>query len=189
MRKSKQETAETRRRIVEAASEAFRRNGIDGTAVADLMSAAGMTHGGFYKHFDSKEQVVEESMALAAEVWRESMEASLGALSPKKCLRTAIGDFLSVEHRDDMSCGCPFVALGSELARSSDAVRQATTDSFEKLVDAIASHIEGMTPAAAKKEALGIVTTVIGALTMARIVTDPELSESILRETRKHLTR
>lgn len=189
MRKSKQETAETRRRIVEAASEAFRRNGIDGTAVADVMSAAGMTHGGFYKHFDSKDQVVEESMALAAENWRESMQASLGDLNPKKSLRTAIGDFLSVEHRDEMSCGCPFVALGSELARSSDAVREATTESFTKLVDAIAVHIDGMTPAAAKKEALVIVTTVIGALTMARVVNDPALSETILRETRKALTR
>jgi TetR/AcrR family transcriptional repressor of nem operon len=189
MRKSKQEAAETRQRIVEAASAEFRREGIGGTSLADLMAAAGLTHGGFYKHFDSKDQVVEESVTLAAGSYADAAESKLSASSGDRGLHAAIADYLSIEHRDNAADGCPFVALGSELARGSEGVREATTAGFLKLVDVVAGQLDGMSPAAAKKEALVMLSTMIGALTMARVVTDPEISESILRQARKHLTR
>ena len=189
MRKSKQEAAETRQRIVEAASAEFRRKGIGGTGLADLMAAAGLTHGGFYKHFDSKDRVVEESLALAAGSLVDAVESKLSASSGGRGLHAAIADYLSMEHRDNAADGCCFVALGSELARGSEGVREAATAGFVKLVDVFAGQLDGMSPAAARKQALVMLCTIIGALTMARVVTDPQLSSSILRQARKHLTR
>lgn len=189
MRKSRQEAAETRQRIVESASREFRRSGIDGTGLADLMMAAGLTHGGFYKHFESKEQVVEESIALGIESMIDSWRRTLSGAPSHRGLRTAIARYLSVNHRDEVAAGCPFSALGSEMARSGDAVRESATTGFVKMIDLIAGQLDGLTPAAARKEALWIMSTMIGAVTMARVVTDPELSTSILRETLRHLTR
>lgn len=189
MRKSRQDAAETRQRIVEAASAEFRLNGIAGTGLTDLMAAAGLTHGGFYKHFESKDQVVEESVTLAVESMMEAMKHTVSASPGKRGFHAAIAAYLSMDHLDDASDGCPFVALGSEVARSSDDVRKATTAGFRKVVDLFASQLDGMSRAAARKEALLMLSTMIGAMTMARIVTDPDLAASILREANKSLTR
>lgn len=189
MRKSKQEAAETRRRIVEAASAAFRRDGIDATGLADLMAAAGLTHGGFYKHFESKEQVVGESVALAAESMVDAMKQTLSASPGQRGLHTAIAEYLSTDHRDDAAGGCPLVALGGEVSRGGEAVREVMTAGFLEMVEIIAGQLEGMSAAAARKEALVMLSTMIGAVTMARVVTDPELSAAILRQARKHLTK
>jgi TetR/AcrR family transcriptional repressor of nem operon len=188
MRKSKQETAATRQRIVAAAAAEFRRNGIDGTGLADLMAAAGLTHGGFYKHFESKEQVVDESLALAIESMVEEWQRTLSASPGSRGLDNAIGGYLSAEYRDNVAGGCPFVALGGEVARSPDVVRETATTGFLKLVDLIAGRLEGLSPAVAKNEALFMLTAMVGAVTMARVVTDPNLSTTILRQARKHLT-
>jgi TetR/AcrR family transcriptional regulator, transcriptional repressor for nem operon len=189
MRKSRKESAETRKRIVEAASAEFRRNGVDGTGLADLMAAAGLTHGGFYKHFEAKEQVVEEAFAAATESMVKAMRRTMSASPGGRGLHAMIGEYLSLRHRDDVAGGCPFVALGSEVARGGDAVRKATTTSFLKVVDTIAGQLQGMSPAAARKEAMLVLSTMIGAMTLARVVDDAELSATILRQARKHLTR
>ena len=189
MRKSKIETAATRKRIVEAASTEFRRNGVDGTGLADLMAAAGLTHGGFYKHFESKEQVVEEALVIATESMVDSMRRTVLASPGDRGVHAAIADYLAINNRDDAAGGCPFVSLGSEVARGGDAVREAATTGFLKLVNLFARQLEGMSPAAAKKKAILMVSTMIGAMTMARIVTDPDLSASILRQAYTHLTR
>lgn len=189
MRNSKEGAAETRKRIVQAASAEFRRNGVDGTGLADLMAAAGLTHGGFYKHFESKDQVIEESVATAIASMVEAMERTASASPGKRGLRSVLDEYLSAEHRDDAAGGCPFVALGSEMARSSENVRMATTAGLLKVVEFIAGRLDGMPPAAARKEALLILSTIVGAVTLSRIVTDRELSASILKEARKHLAR
>jgi TetR/AcrR family transcriptional repressor of nem operon len=182
MRKSRQEAAQTRQRIVEAASVEFREKGLDGAGLADLMSAAGLTHGGFYKHFDSKDQVIEESVSLA-------IQELLGAASSTTQSRNAfVADFLSVSHRDDAGSGCPFVALGSELARSPPKVRDAVTEGFTKLIEAMARQYGDLPPTAARKKAMVTWSTMIGAALMSRVVNDPKLSGSILLEARKHLT-
>jgi TetR/AcrR family transcriptional repressor of nem operon len=189
MRKSKQETAATRQRIVAAASTQFRGKGIEGTGLDDLMAAAALTHGGFYKHFASKEQVVEEALACAVESWLARLKDHSSALPGKGGLDTMIAEYLSTSHRDNAPNGCPFVALGSELTRGSGAVRETATAAFLTMVDAIAAQLEGMPASAAKKEALWILSTMIGAATMARMVTDTAVSASILREARKRLTQ
>ncbi|UPG84061.1 TetR/AcrR family transcriptional regulator [Luteibacter aegosomatis] len=188
MRKSRQESAETRRRIVEAASLEFRSRGISGAGVADVMAAAGLTQGGFYKHFESKEHVVEESLTFALESMVEAMANTLAATPGKRGLQKGIADYLSLEYRDDVANGCPFVALAGEVARSSESVRDAMTTGFVKMAELIAGRLE-MPAAAARKEALTMLSTMIGAVTMARVVTDPSLSASILEQARKHLAR
>ena len=189
MRKSKEEAAETRKRIVETASAEFRHHGVDGTGLADLMAAAGLTHGGFYKHFQSKEQLVEEALAAASHAMVQEMERVLATAPGTRGLHAMIGWYLSSEHRDNAAYGCPLTALGSEMSRSGDGVRETTTDGFLMMVDIIAGHLEGKSAAAARKEAIFIVSTMMGAVTMARIVSDPELSATILREAKKRLTQ
>jgi TetR/AcrR family transcriptional repressor of nem operon len=188
MRKSKQETAKTRQRIVTSAAAEFRRHGINGIGLSDLMAASGLTHGGFYRHFDSKEKLVEEACSAAVESIAGTMASAISAKSKQSCLKTAAAQYLSKEHRDNPSEGCPFAALGSEIARCDESTRSAMTEGFLKLVDTIAGQLGESRPAVAKQRALVAVSTMIGALTVSRIVTDPELSAAILRHTQAHLS-
>ena len=178
MRKSREEAAETRKRIVTAASRSFRKDGVVASGLNDLMSAAGLTHGGFYKHFESKDQLVAEACA-----------AAMGALIQKltDAGPGAVAAYLSDWHRDNPGEGCPLSSIGSELGRTDDRTRAVATDGFSKLVELIAAQFEGVPPASARRRALVAVSTMIGAVTMARIVTDPELSAEILWEAEKSL--
>jgi TetR/AcrR family transcriptional repressor of nem operon len=180
MRKSREEAAQTRRRIVEAASREFRKNGIVATGLNDLMKAAGLTHGGFYKHFASKDQLVAEACADAvdAAIARMGMEAQ-----PTKS--AAVAAYLSTRHRDDPASGCPLAAIGSELARTDTNTREAATAGIVRLVDILAGKAG---TAHARRRALVAAATMIGAVTISRMVTDPELSAEILREAEKSLT-
>jgi TetR/AcrR family transcriptional regulator, transcriptional repressor for nem operon len=189
MKRSKQETAETRKRIVETAATEFRRNGIDGTGLADLMGAAGLTHGGFYRHFDSKDHLVAESCAAAVDSVVESLTSALSKKRKRSGLEAVAGSYLAKDHRDNSSNGCPFAALASELVRSDDSTRAAATKGFLKLVDIIAAQLGSVRPDVARGQALVVLCTMIGAVTMARLVTDPELSSAILRQTEKQLTQ
>jgi TetR/AcrR family transcriptional regulator, transcriptional repressor for nem operon len=189
MRKSRQETAETRQRILEAAAAEFRRSGIGSTGIAELMAAAGLTHGGFYKHFESKDQIVEESIALATRSLATAIESKLSSAKAGHGLNAVLKDYLSAERLEHCEEGCPFGTLGSELARSNERVRQATTEGFVAMVTLIAGQLDDLPPVAAKKQAMVMLSTMIGAITMARIFTDSDLSVSLLRETRKHLVK
>ncbi len=184
MRKSKQEAAETRRRIVKAAAAKFRQNGIGGTGLSDLMGAAGLTHGGFYRHFDSKDQIVAEACAAATDA---AIARFFSNKSPQSGLKARVAKYLSPAHRDDPSAGCPVAALGSEIARCDEKTRAAATQAFLQLVNIIAAESGKTRPDVARRRALVAVATMIGALTMSRVVTDSELSASILREAEKQL--
>jgi TetR/AcrR family transcriptional repressor of nem operon len=107
--------------------------------------------------------------------------------SPKNGLKARVAKYLSPAHRDDPSGGCPLAALGSEIARSDEKTRAAATQAFLKLVEVIASQFRKTPPDVARRRALVAAATMIGALTMSRIVTDSELSADILRETEKQL--
>jgi TetR/AcrR family transcriptional repressor of nem operon len=181
MRKSREEAAQTRKRIVTAASGEFRKNGIVATGLNDLMSAAGLTHGGFYKHFESKDQLVAEA---CAEAVTEILETLAAAASEKGGAAAA---YLSTDHRDNLATGCPLSAIGSELARSDEKTRAAATAGFLRLVEIMAGQFGKAPPATARRRALVAVSTMIGALTMSRVVTDPELSVKILKEAEKSL--
>ena len=116
MRKSREEAAQTRKRIVEAASCEFRKNGIVATGLNDLMKAAELTHGGFYKHFESKDQLVAEACA-------EAVEAVIEMMEDQPTINAALATYLSARHRDNPASGCPLSAIGSELSRSDKKTR------------------------------------------------------------------
>src|SRR5258708_6105360 len=187
MRRSKQEAAVTRQRIVEAAAASFRKNGIAGTGLADLMAAAGLTHGGFYRHFASKDQIVAEACTAAAESLVEQLAASVCKKSPQRGLKAIVENYLSAAHRDEPADGCPIAALGSEIARGDERTRAAATQALLRFVEVIASRFGKTPPDVARRRALVAAATMIGALTISRIVTDTELSAGILREAEKQL--
>src|SRR5260370_9856796 len=176
MRKSREEAAQTRKRSVTAARGEFRKKGIVATGLNDLMSAAGLTHGGFYKHFASKDQLVAEACAEAVETTLEMLAA---AASEKGGAAAA---YLSTGHRDNPATGCPLSAIGSELARRDEKTRATATAGFLKLVEIMAGQFGKIPPATARRPALVAVSTMIGALTLSRVRTDPEFSPEILRE-------
>jgi TetR/AcrR family transcriptional repressor of nem operon len=178
VRKSREEAAQTRKRIVEAASCEFRKNGIVASGLNDLMKAAGLTHGGFYKHFESKDHLVAEACAEAVNSLIERMEG-------QPTINAAVAAYLSTRHRDNPASGCPLAAIGSELARTDKKAREAATDGFERLVGVLAGKSDTED---ARRRALVAVSTLIGALTMARVVNDPGLSAEILREAERSLT-
>jgi TetR/AcrR family transcriptional repressor of nem operon len=180
VRKSREEAAQTRKRIVTASAAEFRKNGIVATGLNDLMKAAGLTHGGFYKHFESKDQLVAEACAVAVAAMIERLTAAG---------RSAGATYLSMEHKDNPAVGCPLSAIGSELGRSDEKTRAVATDGLLKLVAIMARQFKKMSPAVARRRALVAVSTMIGALTLARIATDPELSAEILIEAEKSLTK
>lgn len=188
MRKSKAETAETRRRIVAAATEEFRKNGIRETSLNELMAAAGLTEGGFYRHFKSKDQLIAEACATGLESVTEAIER-VAQEGEKTGIQAVIENYLSPDHCDESWQACPFVSLGSELARADDATREAATVGFVKLVEVLARQFPNVPPACAKERAEYIVCAMVGAMTMSRIVTDTDLSASILRQAQKHLDR
>ena len=183
MRKSREEAAQTRKRIVAVAAGEFRKHGIVATGLNDLMKAAGLTHGGFYKHFESKDQLVAEACAQAVETIVEFVTNAAAGGTP------VAKTYLSTGQRDNPAAGCPLAAIGSELGRSDEKTRAVATDGFLKLVDLMAGQFGKARPADARRRALVAVSTMIGALTMSRVVTDPELSAEILREAEKSLSK
>lgn len=180
MRKSKLEAAETRRRIVATAAEEFRRRGIAGAGVSEVMAAAGLTHGGFYRHFNSKDQLVGEAIAAAADSVAQAMSTAVSLDGAGSGLKAATTAYLSRKHRDDPAFGCPLASLGSEIARSDGPTRQAATDGFLRLVDLLAAQAGKPHSEAAKRKAIVALATMIGALTLSRVVSDPALSDTIL---------
>jgi TetR/AcrR family transcriptional repressor of nem operon len=188
MRKSKQEAAKTRERIVTVAAEEFREHGIVATGLSDLMSAAGLTHGGFYRHFDSKDELIKEASAAALATILDGLAGAASGKRGRTGLKTVVARYLSTEHRDQPREGCPLAALGSELARADAETRKAATAGFLRLVDILAEQFDQTQPSEAKKKALAAAVTMIGALTMSRIVTDAALSKSVLRQAEESLT-
>jgi TetR/AcrR family transcriptional repressor of nem operon len=183
MRKSREEAAQTRKRIVTTAAAEFRKNGIVATGLNDLMRSAGLTHGGFYKHFESKDQLVAEASAEAVETIIEFITNADARGTP------AATSYLATSHRDNPSTGCPLAAIGSELGRSDEKTRAAATEGYLKLVKIMAGQFGKLSPDVARRRALVAVSTMIGALTMSRMVTDPELSAEILKEAEQSLSR
>lgn len=165
---------------MQTAGEEFRRRGIAETSLADLMSAAGLTHGGFYRHFESKDQLVAEACTVAMEDTLEKMAAVVAADGGRNGLEAAVKHYLSAGHRDDPADGCSLAALGSEIAYSDSNTRAAATEGLLKLVDLIADQLESSDPDIAKSRALAMVATMVGALTLSRLVADPNLSDAIL---------
>jgi TetR/AcrR family transcriptional regulator, transcriptional repressor for nem operon len=184
MRKSRVEAAKTRERIVTAAAREFRSHGIEATGLADLMKAAGLTHGGFYKHFESKGQLVAEACAATLTPSEAAAYMPPKAAAKKKgreALKARAAAYLSPGHRDNPQAGCPFAALGSELARADDEARATLTAGLQRGLDLFAEHFDNVSPGEARRRAIVMASLMVGALTLARVVDDPKVSDTILR--------
>jgi TetR/AcrR family transcriptional repressor of nem operon len=188
VRKSREETLNTRKRIVEVAAEELRAKGIDGAGVADIMSAAGLTQGGFYRHFSSKDQLVAEACDVASKTLSDALRAHSQGKPPHKARQDVISCYLSTSHRDNLSIGCPFAALGGELARADANIREVATEGFLRLTNILAEQAHG-SESSRRSEALAATSAMIGALMMARVIKDETLSQEVLQAARDALCR
>lgn len=163
-------------RILDAAARAIRRHGYAGAGVADIMKEAGLTHGGFYAHFDSRD-------AMLAEAADRSGAQSVGTLAeladeapPEQAFAVLAKAYLSTTHRERVDLGCPVAALGSEMPRQAAEVREAATQRMRDMIDLVQRHVKGQD----RTQALSSTATMVGALIMARAVNDPALSDEVL---------
>src|SRR5258708_38371891 len=187
MKKSKAETAQTRRGIVKTASGDFRERGIDATGFSGLRGAGGLPLGGFYRHFESKAQLVAEACAAGMDSLVTSCEAAASKVRKNSGLEGVLANYLSTKHRDNRASGCPLVALGSELARGPESTRSAVSEGVIALIDLIAQQYGGARSKTARSRAIVALSTMVGALTLSRLIVDQNLSAAILRDAHKHL--
>ena len=180
MRYSREHKQETHDRIVRKASVRLREKGAHGIGVADLMKEAGLTHGGFYAHFDSRDALLIEAFSYAMdrsnEHWRKVTEQT----PPDKRLARIVESYLTPLHRDDPGHGCAITTLGAEIARESPKTRRAFAARLDRMIDLMADQIPGVPRKAARKRAIGTLATIRGALIMARIAGAGEASDEIL---------
>ena len=176
----------THERIVEVAARAIRRSGYDGTGVADIMKEAGLTHGGFYAHFASREAMLAEAADRAG---AETVAASAGiaAASPEQALESLLRVYLSKAHVEGAERGCPIVALGSEMPRQAPEVRRAATRRIKEMIDVVARLSPDWGQPGAHEHALVTVATMVGTLLLARAVDDAKLSDALRKAALKHL--
>jgi TetR/AcrR family transcriptional repressor of nem operon len=157
----------------------FRERGFDGIGVADLMKQAGFTHGGFYGHFASKEDLMAQacaySFAQKISLWHEDRE-----LDADRPLASAAKYYLTPEHRDHPATGCPTATLATDVSRQAPSIRRAFTEGLQQLVEFLAAKLPGSSKAVKRKKALAAWATLAGAMMLARAVDDPEFSDEIL---------
>jgi TetR/AcrR family transcriptional regulator, transcriptional repressor for nem operon len=178
----------THDRIVQAAARAIRRSGYSGTGVADIMKDAGLTHGGFYAHFDSREAMLAEAADRAGAESVATLERIAAAAPPEKALQTLMRAYLSKEHLQGVESGCPMAALGSEMPRQAPEVRRAATRRIKEAIDLVARQLPEWGKPGAHEQALATLSTLVGALVLARAVDDPKLSDAFRTAALKHST-
>jgi TetR/AcrR family transcriptional regulator, transcriptional repressor for nem operon len=183
MRVSKEQAAENRERILKAASRLMRERGISGVGVDALTEAAGMTHGSLYSQFGSKERLVREALAYAIAGKEQEL--------PKKfALGDYVSQYLSAVHRDSPGSGCPLAALCCEMPRQSRGVRARFTAGLRGMVGQLSDRMSSeKKPRQRDEEALATIASLIGAVVLARAVSDHKLSDDILLATKKRLER
>ena len=180
MRYSREHKLETHARIVKKASVRLREKGAHGIGVADLMKDAGLTHGGFYAHFASREALLIEAFTHAldrgTEHWRKLAERT----PPDKRLATIVDSYLTTLHRDDPGHGCAIPTLGAEIARESPKARKAFAARLEQMIEMLADQIPELPRKAARKQAMAAIATMMGTVVMSRIAGTGDFSDEIL---------
>jgi TetR/AcrR family transcriptional regulator, transcriptional repressor for nem operon len=182
VRVSREQVAENRRKILEAAGRLFRARGFEAVTVAEVMQAAGLTHGGFYGHFRSKDDLIAQTLAHAIlagdDRQRSRAEFDLA--------RYATG-YLSPRHRDDLAGGCPTAALGADTIRQAPAARAAMTAGLRRRIELLSEAAPGASAAEKRRVAVGSWAAMVGAVILARLSDDPQLADELLEETRAWL--
>ncbi|MDE1907089.1 MAG: TetR/AcrR family transcriptional regulator [Rhodospirillales bacterium] len=182
MRFEKGHKEQTRQRIIETAAQKFRKDGVAATGIAGLMAEAGLTHGGFYAHFTSKEDLVRAALEAALDQTTANRQQALGGAKPgAESLDALIRFYLRPAHRDTPEQGCAAAALISEIARHEPETRAAFTARLHGLLEQFASVFPPEAdPGARRRAAIGLFGTLLGCLQMARAVDDPVFSDQIL---------
>jgi TetR/AcrR family transcriptional regulator, transcriptional repressor for nem operon len=173
-----------RERIVQAASQRFRRSGTADVAIADLMRDLRLTHGGFYRHFRGKQDLFDAAFLAACEESHRRLTAAAAAAPTGRALEAIIGAYLSPEHCDNAEHGCPIAALSSEIARHPRRTRVTLDRAVRQSAAAVAPFMPGETPAEREQTAMVLFAGMSGVLTLARAIADPALRRSILEAAR-----
>ncbi len=187
MRVSKEKAAENRQQILTAAARLFREQGVSATGVDSITKDVSLTHGAVYSQFGSKEAIAAEAIRLALmrskRLWQRLAERK-GA---KKAFPAIVAEYLSRDHRDSVGQGCVVAALGSEIARQPQSVRDAFTEELKDALEFLAGVMPGDDPSRRYEDAIAAFAGMAGALILARAVNDETLSERILHTTAKRM--
>jgi TetR/AcrR family transcriptional repressor of nem operon len=171
---------QTYNRIVENASYGLREKGAEGLSVVDLMKLAGLTHGGFYNHFDSRAALVGEAIAFAMDQTTERWKKLTNDKTNRERFEALIADYLSPRHRDNPKYGCALPAVAADIARSSPNLQQALAAKLEKMIDVLVELLPGKPPRQARQIATGAIATMVGSILLSRAVGAGKLSDRIL---------
>ncbi|WP_224365241.1 TetR/AcrR family transcriptional regulator [Hyalangium versicolor] len=182
---SKAEKDESHERIVRVAASRFREAGVDGIGVADLMKEAGLTHGGFYRHFDSRDQLVAEAIERALKDGGRAVEA-VEQIKQAPLARLVDG-YLSTAHRDGLATSCAVTTLAGDVARSNDRARSAYTRQVGTYLDLLTRLIAGESQKEKRTKAIAALSALVGAVSLARAVNDEKLSREILKSAAEEL--
>ena len=175
---SKGQKEKTHERIVAIASKRFREKGLTGYGIAELMKEAGLTVGGFYKHFDSRDELVAEAVSDAFGTWQRQKEAAESGGQPLSFAKL-IDDYLSDVHRKNPGTGCAFSALAPEIARSDKRTRALTSEQVRKDLELFVGLLPGEGKRTARSRAILTFSALVGAMSLARAVSDEALSHEI----------
>jgi TetR/AcrR family transcriptional repressor of nem operon len=180
---------ETHDRIVRTAAAAIRKHGFQGISVADLMQEAGLTHGGFYAHFESRDAMLAEALDAAASESLDRLSKAADDAKPDQALDATMDFYLSDRHVDTPERGCTLAALGSETVRQRPEVRRVATRRVREMADLIERQMSGWGKTDRHEDALGVMSTLVGALLIARAVDDPQLSKQIRTAAKRLVAR
>jgi TetR/AcrR family transcriptional repressor of nem operon len=187
MRVSKEKAAQNRQDILTAAARLFRERGVSATGVDAITEDAGLTHGAVYSHFGSKEAIAAAAIRLALQGSRRLWQRVAERKGEEKAFAAIVAAYLSREHRDAPGQGCVAAALGADVARQPHSVREAFTEEFKDGLAFLAEVMPGDDPARRYEDAIAAFASMVGALTLARAVSDETLADLILKTTAKRL--
>ena len=187
MRYDDEHKEKTRAKVLQVASRAIREDGPGGVGVAAIMAEAGLTHGGFYGHFKSKDDLVTEAIRQMFRDASGKFAATTGDKAAAEALSAYIGFYLSRSHRDGRNVGCPLPSLSADLARLPEAARVVFGEGVDGLTGFIAEKLEAMGEAEPEALASSVLSELVGAVSLARAVADPAQSDAILKASRASL--
>lgn len=186
MKVSREQMAENRSRILSEAARLFRDKGFEAVSVAEVMKAAGLTHGGFYGHFESKDDLIAQTVAhaLAGPGLQMGQGLEMGQVQAPHGFAAFLDAYLSPDHRDAPAQGCPTAAFAADARRQTTGARAALAKGIREQIDRLSQSLAAEGVADARQAAIGGWSAAVGAMIMARAVDDAALSDEILKETR-----
>ena len=185
--KARSKKEETRERILRAAARAIRKHGYEGVGVADVMKEAGLTHGGFYAHFESRDALLAAAADQAGAETLEILTRAIATAKPGQELTALVDTYLSDRHVAAPEQGCVIAAAGSEMPRQEAEVRRSANRRIKDLIGLIERQFPEWGKSAAHDKAMGITATLVGALVLARAVDDAQLSNRIRKAAREQI--